>query len=224
MKKYFSLLICALVSALAFNVNVSAKTTMTTLPQAVEEEIGYFGDSANFKDESTFQAYQEYVNKLKAADLSSYQENSNKVNVYIFRGSSCWHCLDEITWLAENYKEYSQYINVHTYEVWGNKENNKLMSSVANLLGKKVSGVPFTVVGKDTFSGFGENTGSQIIEKAKQLYSSNEKYDIKDYIDLEENTLKDVEKKSSNTLMVVLIIAVLVIGGAVIVYLISKSK
>ncbi len=223
MKKYFGLLICMLMSLFVFNTTVSAKTEMTTLPQAVQEEINYFGNSANFSDDSTFQAYQTYVDVLKAADLSSYEESDNKVNVYIFRGSTCWHCLDEITWLADNYKDYSQYINVHTYETWGNKENSKLMNSVAKLLGKTASGVPFTVVGKETFSGFGESTGSQIIEAAKKQYENSERYDIKDHIDLDTNTLKDEGKKSS-TIAVIVLIASVMVGGAVLIYLICKSK
>ena len=223
MKKYFSLFIFALISLLVFSTNVSAKTTMTTLPEAVQEEINYFGNSANFKDESTFQAYQEYVDVLKTSDLSSYEESDDKINVYVFRGSSCWHCLDEITWLADNYKDYAQYINVHTYEVWGNSQNSKLMNSVAKLLGQSANGVPFTVVGKQTFSGFAESTGTQIVEKAKALYNSEDKYDIKDHIDLENNIVIGGEDKSSNTAIIVLIITV-VVGGAALIYLISKSK
>ena len=223
MKKYFSLLICALVSLFVFNVSASAKTVITNLPEAVKEEIEYFGNSANFEKAETFEAYQEYVNTLKSADLSNYSESDSKINIYIFRGSSCWHCLDEITWLADNYDLIAEYANVHTFEVWGNKNNSKLMSLVAKQLGTTANGVPFTVVGDKTFGGFSEEIGSQIVEKVKELYNSEEKKDIKDTIDLNEVTLIGENKKSSNTVMLILITAVL-IGGIVLIYLISKSK
>lgn len=221
MKKYFNILVLVLASLFVFTTSVNAKSAVTTLPEAVEEEIGYFGNSANFEDETTFLAYQEFVNKLKAADLSSYSESDEKVNVYIFRGKSCWHCLDEVTWLADNYNDFKDVINVRTYEVWNNKENSKLMNLVAKELGTKASGVPFTVVGKQTFSGFSEEVGNNIIEAAKKLKDSEEKYDIKDVINLEE--VSSGENKKTDATMFILIMIVLA-GGIVFIYFISKSK
>ena len=225
MNKYFKLLVCVLVSLFAFNLSVNAATKSTNLVEAVNEEIEYFGNKDNFEKEETFQAYQEYVSAMKAADLSSYSESDDKVNVYIFRGYSCWHCLDEITWLASNYSELSDLINVHTYEVWENKNNSKLMNLVAKQLGKQVSGVPFTVIGNTTYSGFSEETGAAIVAKAKELKASTERYDIKNVINLDEVTLIGEESaKGSSKVVVYILIATVVIGGAVLIYLISKSK
>lgn len=221
MKKYFNILVLVIAALFVFTTGVSAKSAATNLVEAVEEEIGYFGNRANFEDESTFLAYQEFVDKLKAADLSNYNESDDKINVYIFRGKSCWHCLDEITWLASNYVDFKDVINVRTYEVWNNKENNKLMNLVAKELGAKASGVPFTVVGKDTFSGFSEEIGTSIIEAAKKLKDSEEKYDIKNAINLEE--VSSGENKKSDATMIILILVVLA-GGIVFIYFISKSK
>lgn len=221
MKKYFNILVLVIASLFVFTTGVSAKSAATNLVEAVEEEIGYFGNQANFENESTFLAYQEFVDKLKAADLSNYSESDDKVNVYIFRGKTCWHCLDEITWLASNYADFKDVINVRTYEVWNNKENNKLMNLVAKELGTKAGGVPLTVVGKDTFSGFSEEIGTSIIEAAKKLKDSEEKYDIKNVINLEE--VSSGENKKSDATMIILILVVLA-GGIVFIYFISKSK
>ncbi len=221
MKKYFSILVLVIASLFVFTTSVNAKSAVTNLVEAVEEEIGYFGNRANFEEESSYLAYQEFVDKLKAADLSNYSESDDKVNVYIFRGKTCWHCLDEITWLASNYADFKDVINVHTYEVWNNKGNEKLMNLVAKELGKKASGVPFTVVGKETFSGFSEEVGTSIIEAAKKLQTSEEKYDIKDVINLEE--VSSTGNKKSDITMIILILVVLA-GGIVFIYFISKSK
>ena len=221
MKKYFNILVLVIASLFVFTTGVSAKSAATNLVEAVEEEIGYFGNQDNFENESTFLAYQEFVDKLKAADLSNYTESDDKINVYIFRGKSCWHCLDEITWLASNYSNFKDVINVRTYEVWNNKENNKLMNLVAKELGTKAGGVPLTVVGKDTFSGFSEEIGTSIIEAAKKLKDSEEKYDIKNVINLEE--VSSGENKKSDATMIILILVVLA-GGIVFIYFISKSK
>ena len=220
MKKYFSLVLCLVVSMFVFNANVNAASKVSTLPEAVEEEIGYFGDSANFEDKSTFAAYAEYVDKLKKFNAKDYSESDNKVNVYIFRGKTCWHCLDEVSWLAENYNKYAEYINVHTYEVWNDTTNSKLMNLVAKHLGKKASGVPFTVIGDQIFSGFSEEMGTAIIEAAKQQKNNEDRYDIKNVINLED--VSTGEKKSDAT-MIILILVVLA-GGIIFIYFISKSK
>ncbi len=225
MKKYFSLVLCLVVSMFVFNANVNAASKVSTLPEAVEEEIGYFGDSANFEDKSTFAAYAEYVDKLKKFNAKDYSESDNKVNVYIFRCKTCWHCLDEVSWLAENYNKYAEYINVHTYEVWNDTTNSKLMNLVAKHLGKKASGVPFTVIGDQTFSGFSEELGESMMNVAKDLYESSSKYDIKDYIDLENvQVIKEDDKKSSSNAVMILLIAAVLLGGGALIFLISKSK
>ena len=223
MKKIFYVL-TLLIGGLFFTNSVNAQIVESGIKEAVEEEIAYFGNSANFENEQTFNAYQEYVNKMKGADLSNYSESDEKVNIYIFRGKSCWHCLDEISWLSTQVKEYGKYFNIRTYEVWGNKDNNKLMSTVAKSLGETASGVPFTVIGKKTYSGFSEATGTSMINEVKEQFENSDRYDIKNDINLTDGTLKNSEeKKSSSTVMIVLVGIIVIAGIALIVY-ISKSK
>ena len=223
MKKIFYVL-TLLIGGLFFTNSVNAQIVESGIKEAVEEEIAYFGNSANFENEQTFNAYQEYVNKMKGADLSNYSESDEKVNIYIFRGKSCWHCLDEISWLSTQVKEYGKYFNIRTYEVWGNKDNNKLMSTVAKSLGETASGVPFTVIGKKTYSGFSEATGTAMINEVKEQFENSDRYDIKNDINLTDGTLKNGEgKKSSSTVMIVLVSIIVIAGIALIVY-ISKSK
>lgn len=211
------------VGAFFLTTGVSAQIVQTDIKAAVEEEIAYFGNADNFDNEQTFNAYQQYVNKMKNADLSNYSESDDKVNVYIFRGKSCWHCLDEISWLATQVKEYGKYFNIRTFEVWGNKDNNKLMTTVAKQLGETVSGVPYTIIGKQTYSGFSEATGQNMLNEIKSQFENKDRYDIKNDINLEDGTLKNDSKKSSSTVMIVLICIVVVAGIAVVIY-ISKSK
>ncbi len=148
------------------------------LKEAVQEEINYFGNKSNFSSDTQFNNYQKYVNKMKNANLSDYTESDDKVNIYIFAGKSCWHCLDAVSYLASTVDEFKQYANVKVYEVWYNKNNSALLKQVGSKLNKTVSGVPFIVVGDKTFSGFGEDTGKEIISEAKKQYESNTKVDI----------------------------------------------
>ena len=204
--------------------SVNAQVVETGLKEAVDEEINYFGNSANFEDEQTFDAYQVYVNKMKSADFSNYTTSDDKVNVYIFRGKTCWHCLDEISWFSTKVKDYGKYFNVRTYEVWGNKDNSKLMNSVAKFLGETASGVPFTIIGKKTYSGFSETTGENMLKEIQSQYTNKDRYDIKNDIELSDGSTKTNDNnKSTSTVMIILIGIVVVAGIAVVIY-IGKSK
>ena len=97
------------------------------------------------------------------------------------------------------------------------------MNTVAKRLGETADGVPFTVVGKKTFSGFSEATGAQIISEAKTQYENKNRYDVNSEIDFTNGTEVAKDTKQSNTVMIVLIGLVVVAGIAVIIY-ISKSK
>ena len=221
MKKVLYIL-TVLLGIFVFIGSVNAQTEETGLNQAVSEATEYFGNPANFQSEETFNAYQVYVNKMKSADLSNYTESDDKVNVYMFRGSTCWHCLDEISWLSTQVKEYGKYFNLRTYEVWGNSENSKLMKAVGKVLGIKMDGVPYTIIGKQSYSGFSEKIGEAMMNEVKLQYEDKNRYDIKNDINLSDGTIKNNNDKSS-TVMIILISLVVIAGVALVIY-ISKSK
>ncbi len=203
MNKIFKILFVLLVSIFSFNLLVNAEAK-ETLKQAVEDEIKVFG---------ALGGYEEDVSKLKAADLSDYKEDDKKINVYIFRGSTCPHCLDAIVYFAQNAKEYGKYYNIVSYEVWNNTSNNRLMSKVASTLGEKSDGVPFIVVGNKAYSGFSEDLGKKIIDQVIEMYNSNEKYDVFDHME---------EPKVSNNVVIILVVLVAIVGVGFIVYVIKS--
>ena len=194
--------------------SVSAKPVMTTIQETVPEEIETFEGQAG---------YEEYLNLLNNANFSNYTNSDDKVNIYIFRGNTCWHCLDEISYLASKIDEIGQYANIYTYEVYQNTDNSKLMTAVSKKVGNSSTGVPFTVIGKKYWSGFGESMYSEMLSAVKELAASEEKYDIKDYIDLETGKVIK-EDKDNKTLPTVLLLSAVLIGGIVVIYFISKSK
>ncbi len=89
----------------------------------------------------------------------------NDVNLYFFWGSGCPHCAAEKPFLEKLETKYPS-LTVHSYEVWYNGANRKLLSEVGDRLNMNISGVPFTIVGEKTFSGYfnDETTGSEIEE------------------------------------------------------------
>jgi len=105
------------------------------------------------------------------------EENKNLVNIYLFHSDSCSHCKKEKELLKELEKEYSN-IKIYKYEI-SEGENSKLLGEVSHLLGARVGGVPFTVIGGKYFSGFSEENGKKTFVSTIEYYS---KYGYKDVV------------------------------------------
>lgn len=178
--------------------NVQAEVEVTNLKEAVDEEVTTFGQEASYK---------EAVEKLESYDLSNYKDDNKKVNVYIFRGSTCSHCFEAIDHFASIYKDEGKYFNVKTYEVWANEDNNELMEKVAKKLGDEVSGVPYIVVGKKSWSGYAASYDEEIMSTIKSEYNKDKKNDV----------VKSLTNESNNSsiagdIIAVIIIVLVVIG------------
>ncbi len=111
-------------------------------------------------------------------DTPTSGNNTEKtVTVYLFRGKGCPHCEHAIEFLESIIDDYS-YLNVVSYEVWYNEENDKLMEEVANELGVEASSsVPFIVIGNEyARRGFSDGMTDGIIKEIENSYQ-NENYE-----------------------------------------------
>ncbi|MFA6525403.1 MAG: thioredoxin family protein [Patescibacteria group bacterium] len=87
---------------------------------------------------------------LIGANQVRAQEN---INIYFFWGNGCPHCAEEEPFLEQLKAKYPN-IEIRDFEVWYNKDNQKLLQSAGEILNKTISGVPFTVVGEQNFTGY----------------------------------------------------------------------
>lgn len=85
------------------------------------------------------------------------------VNLYFFWGEGCPHCEKEKPFLEKMAKKYPQ-LEIHSYEIWKNADNRKLMQEFGKKMNANVSGVPFTVVGENYVVGWMDekNTGAKL--------------------------------------------------------------
>ena len=104
------------------------------------------------------------TNNVQNINLENVVYDENKVNIYLFWGSTCPVCKKEFAFFDEIEKEYGKYYNLYTFEVWENEENNQLMNAFASALNDTIEGVPYTIVGDIAFSGFGESNKAKILE------------------------------------------------------------
>ena len=132
--------------------------------------------------------------------------DQQEVNIYMFRGDGCTYCAKALTWFEEIEAEEGKYFNLITYEVWNNEDNKALMDRVAKYLNDDVSGVPYIIVGKKTYTGFDDSYKEEILTYIHDEYAKNadDRFDVMKDI----NANKD---KSGNDIATYLIIIVVVV-------------
>ncbi|MFA5408022.1 MAG: hypothetical protein WC343_04545, partial [Bacilli bacterium] len=97
--------------------------------------------------------------------------SSNVVNLYLFYREDCMHCAALEKDLGEIKKDYPN-LRIYSYEVLSSSKNRSLMNEAASLLDVDVSGVPFTIIGTRSFSGYSATQTRAEIEYVLSLYSS----------------------------------------------------
>lgn len=112
------------------------------------------------------------------------------INIHLFYGNGCPHCANEEEFLDEYVKD-NKNVKVYMYEVWYNKDNQKLLSEVQDKLNNKQSGVPYTVIGDKVVLGYMEDVTDKTIKKYVEEYLNDDNY--RDYVGeitgvVEENT------------------------------------
>jgi cytochrome c biogenesis protein CcdA/glutaredoxin len=100
-----------------------------------------------------------------------------EVNIYFFWGDGCPHCEDEKDFLDELINRNPN-INVVDYEVWYDKDNQKVLMEFGQALGFKPAAVPVTVIGERYWIGFTEALGQEMEAAAKELLEDPNHTDI----------------------------------------------
>jgi len=95
--------------------------------------------------------------------------DNQTVNLYFFWGNGCPHCAKEEAFLQQLTQKYPQ-VRVQAFEVWYNTQNQELLMKVGKTLNVDIQGVPFTIIGSHTLSGYynDETTGLQIENYVKE--------------------------------------------------------
>ena len=111
------------------------------------------------------------------------------------------------------------------YETWYDEKNANLMNAVAEVRGETVSGVPYIVVGNQSWNGFDESIGNEILDKIKAEYKAEERYDVMDYVD-ESVLIKEPAKDDSiaDDIAVTVLLLVVVAGVGLGIYTLRKSN
>jgi len=92
-----------------------------------------------------------------------------EATLHFFWASGCPHCAKEKVFLNTLREKYPQ-LTIRDYEITYGRKNLELLQKVGVELQVDVSGVPFTVIGKEHFAGYlnDETTGKEIEEAVKR--------------------------------------------------------
>ena len=124
----------------------------------------------------------------------------NDVNVYFFWGDGCPHCAKEKPFLEKLENKYTS-LKVFKYEVWKSNINRKLLVNVGEVLNEDISGVPFTVIGEKTVSGYlnDETTGKEIEDAVKYCLENSCNDPVSRVVSITSDINKSAKDKLDNT-------------------------
>jgi len=119
----------------------------------------------------------------------------NDVNLYLFYGRECPHCEDLIERLKNIQEDYPN-LKVYKYEVWHNSSNVKLWQKVESKLNVPATGVPYTVIGNQVYTGYlAGDTDRKIISQIK-YYQNHKLIDkVAPILDFNKDKPRTIEKK-----------------------------
>ena len=105
--------------------------------------------------------------------MDNIEKEDNKINIYFFWGNGCPHCEEEFKFFESIKEKYGNYYNLYTFETWYNEDNDKLIYTFAEAMDDEVTGVPYTIIGKESFIGFGSSSNKEFIEAIEKQSKNN---------------------------------------------------
>lgn len=158
-------------------------------------------------------------------------EDNEKVNVYFFRGEGCGYCEAGLEWFDEIEDEYGDMYELHTYETWYDEDNANLLDAVAEAREEDVQGVPYIIIGNQSWNGFDESYEDAILDKIEEEYETEveERYDVMDFVDVTGNSSSTSSTSSeddsyADDIAVTVLLLVVVAGVGVGIYSLRKSN
>ena len=111
-------------------------------------------------------------------DFSNYSESDDKITIYFFRGKGCKFCRAFLSYLNDIVPEYGKYFNVVAYDVWNDRNSDKLLDEVSEFLNQPSEGIPYAIIGDTVFNGYSTDYDEVIIEAIKKEYNKKKRYDV----------------------------------------------
>ena len=143
------------------SIKILAITGLAVLAVVVLMVLGSRSGDSSIKTDDSHDQTVSKSSVNRHSQLSDVAFDDNKVNIYFFWGQGCSYCEKEFQFLESIDGEYREYFNIYAFEVWHDQSNRVLLDDFAEIMDETVSGVPFTIIGDETFSGFASTMESE---------------------------------------------------------------
>lgn len=154
--------------------------------------------------------------------FSNYQENDDQITIYLFRGQGCDYCRKFLNYLNNITEEYGKYFKLESFEVWMDTKNSKLLKEVSEFLDESSTGVPYIIIGENVFPGYTEQYNDSIENAIKELYESEDRYDL--FKAMQEEYERQNKKDYSQTILIIAINFVMITASTIIILNFTNSK
>ena len=146
------------------------------------------------------------------------QAEAKTVNVYFFRSNSCGYCAaaKEFFETLKEDEEYKDLFEIKDFEVSSTKNSN-LMYDAAEIMGDTLRGVPYIVIGNESWNGYSSTYDEDLKEKIKEV-SSDENFE-----DPLATLIADFEAGGDDGLIILGIIAGVIVVVGVGIYFARKD-
>ena len=120
-------------------------------------------------------------------------KDKKPVNVYFFYGNGCPHCAEAEEFFDSIEDELGDQFNIKAYETWHDSDNVDLMNDVAEARKEEADGVPYIIIGNQSWNGYTSSYDDEIIDKIKSEYEkdADNRYDIMNYVEALNKNAKD---------------------------------
>lgn len=137
----------------------------------------------------------------------------DKVNIYIFYGSTCPHCHHAFEYFDSIEEEYGKYFTIKRYETWlyDNISNSKALDKVAAHFNtpEKDVGVPYIVIGDKVFLGYTEEYNDEIEKQIIETYENGNKDVVGPILDKHFNSINKCILSGAIALVALITISVI---------------
>ena len=156
-----------------------------------------------------------------------FADENEEVNVYFFKGDGCGYCEAGLEWFGEIEDRYGERFKLHEYETWYDKDNAALMDAVAKIRGEDVKGVPYIIIGDQSWNGFDDSYKDEIIDKIRSEYKTavEERYDVMNYVeDIPSSEEKDKKDGYADDIAITVLFLLVIAGTGFGIYSLRKSN
>ncbi len=155
--------------------------------------------------------------------FTKYTEKDDQITIYLFRGQGCGYCRAFLTFLNGITEEYGKYFKLVSFEVWNNSDNNDLMNKISTFLGKPAQGVPYIIIGDQTFPGYADVYDDSIKSAIETEYkkAAKDRYDVFEEYN---KSLKSTSNMDGTAVLVISLINLVLVGCATVVVIAHQNK